>query len=273
MQNQDSGGLVRHPAVAGTFYPGKKEELEEMVGDFLRRSRTVGFPGKIRALIVPHAGYIYSGIVAAAGYKLLKDTKFKKFIILGPSHYVSFKGVAFSTDDHWSTPLGDIPVMKLQETDILKHVEGAHFQEHAIETQLPFLQMAVKDFRIMPLVLGNVSPEKLANELIGFMHDDTFIIVSSDLSHYHTYTEAMKKDLVANERIQSVDLEGTKSVEACGINGIMTLLHIAKHFGWKGILLDYKNSGDTAGDKNRVVGYGCYGFYEENKPKGKEVSS
>ncbi|MBU0530568.1 MAG: AmmeMemoRadiSam system protein B [Candidatus Aenigmatarchaeota archaeon] len=259
---------MRKPAVAGAFYPADKKELREMILGFIRYSRTVCIQGELKALIVPHAGYIYSGVVAAAGYKLLKDSKYKKFLILGPSHYVPFMGASFSFDDYWSTPLGKVPVIKPEETENLKSVPEAHIQEHSIETQLPFLQVVVKQFGILPLILGYVNPKSLAKELINYLDDETFIIISSDLSHYHTYEEARNIDSFSNKVIPSLDTNNAERIDACGSSGIQTVLHIAKQLGWKGVLIDYKNSGDTAGDKNHVVGYGCYGFYSETKRKG-----
>jgi AmmeMemoRadiSam system protein B len=251
---------MRQPVVAGVFYPGGKEELKESISELLKQSKNVKPPGVLRALVVPHAGYVYSGVVAAAGYKMLKGLDYSRFIIMGPSHFSMFEGASFPPDDYWSTPLGRVKVIKPRETEILRCVPEAHLQEHSIEVQLPFLQTVAKDFAVMPLVLGQVNPAELSKQLLSFMDDKTFIIVSSDLSHYYPYEDAVRIDSVANEAIPSLDIEKAEESEACGIAGILTLLHTAKSLGWKGLLIDYRNSGDTSGNKAQVVGYGCYGF-------------
>lgn len=259
---------TRQPAVAGAFYPDDREELEKMISVFLKENRAEA-PGKLRGMVVPHAGYIYSGPVAAKGYGVLdKQDSFEKIIILGPSHHASFPGIAESGFDFWKTPMGMVKTDSLK--DELKDKSGfhtypaVHKPEHSIEVQFPFLQYILKSgFTAYPLLTGEVHPEAIAEELVPIIDSSTFVVVSSDLSHYHSYEQAVSIDSVANRVVPSLDLSAMRNVEACGKTGILILMHIAKNLGWKGKLLDYRNSGDTAGPKDSVVGYGCYAFYEE----------
>ena len=140
--------------------------------------------------------------------------------------------------------------------------EETHYHEHSIEVQLPFLQEVLEDFEILPIATGEIDHEELAEKIEKLIDDDTVIIVSSDLSHYYTYKKAMEIDALANEVIPNLDIEKTVEVEACGKTGILALMQLAKKNKWKAKIVDYKTSGDTAGDKSKVVGYGCYVFYE-----------
>lgn len=255
---------VRVPAVAGSFYPGQKEILESKIRQLLSEAKSVSLPGKLRALIVPHAGYEYSGIVAAAGYKLIKGHQQKKIVLIGPSHFACFEGGGLCDDLAWQTPLGVVKIHSLAKGRMLRFIEAAHEEEHALEVQLPFLQMLVHDFTIVPILTGEVEARELAEEIIPCLDEHTLLIASSDLSHFHTYQEAIELDHMANTAIPALDLEAMEAVEACGKTAILTLMIIAKRLGWKGKLIDYKNSGDTSGDRDQVVGYGCYGFYESD---------
>ncbi len=255
---------MRPPAVAGMFYPSDPSLLLSMIDDFLKQSVDFQLNGKLRAIVVPHAGYVYSGIVAAAGYKLVKQhmNEFDKVILLGPSHYVAFRGVASPGTDVWETPLGMVRVFDLKGKHIAPFPE-AHSKEHSLEVQIPFLQITLPKAEYYPLVLGDVDPKSLADDLIPYMNDRTLLVISSDLSHYHPYDEAVKIDSIANDCIPKLDYDCVlNKVEACGKLGILTLIEIAKRKRWKAALVDYKNSGDTAGPKDQVVGYGCYAFYD-----------
>ncbi len=253
--------IIRKPAVAGAFYPSDKESLNQMIDDFLHDCKKPKIKGKVKALIVPHAGYVYSGIVAAAGYNLIKGANIKKVLLIGPSHYVPFEGSAIPESNIWRTPLGEVNVKKLSTGGLIKQFEEPFIQEHSLEVQVPFLQKVIPDFELYPLCLGEVNSEALANQLEDFaLRDDVIIVVSSDLSHFYTYEEAKELDQKANIYFPRLDIEDAKKVEACGIKGILTLLYLAETLHLKGHFIDYKNSGDTAGDKSRVVGYGCYVF-------------
>lgn len=258
---------VRQPAVAGTFYPDDKKELEKMISGFLEKAKG-DIPGVLRGLIAPHAGYIYSGPVAASGYRLVgKQSSVEKAILVGPSHHMPFPGVAESGYEFWSTPLGNVKagsvIDKVEAKQLFHTYPNLHQPEHCLEVQLPFLQTVLKkDFTVFPLLTGDVRADVLARELLPVMDDSTIFIASSDLSHYYPYDKAVSLDSMANEAVPSFDFEKMLAVEACGKLAILTLMHIAQQKGWKGKLLDYRNSGDTAGPKDSVVGYGCYAFYE-----------
>ncbi|MEW5897336.1 MAG: AmmeMemoRadiSam system protein B [Nanoarchaeota archaeon] len=261
---------MRKPAVAGMFYPRSREELLSSVKRYLKEGKESKLPGKLKALIVPHAGYIYSGIVAGAGFKAVtgkynKDNKYNKFnkynkvILLGPSHYVYFTSASIATED-FETPLG---IVKIGETklwlkeDLIIGLKEAHIKEHCLEVELPFLLETVKNFELYALVLGDVDEKELAKSIKRFIDDKTLIVVSSDLSHYLDYNAAQRTD---KETIAKILIFDFSSLEACGEKAIKVLMYLAKEFNWKPYLIDYKNSGDTAGDKSRVVGYASIAY-------------
>lgn len=260
--------VIRQPAVAGAFYPDNPKELQKMIADFLAAAKPPAVSGRLRALIVPHAGYVYSGPVAAVGYKLISNLKSKisKLILLGPAHTVGFAGAATSSATAWVTPLGQVKTWqpKNLETPFFEF-DVAHLQEHCLEVQLPFLQSVFKDkdFKIFPVVMGDTDSEEVAAGLEKLIDDETLIIVSSDLSHYHPYKQAQGTDKLTVEAI----VKGLKTIlevqgEACGLTPILTLMHLARLKNWQAKLLDYRNSGDTFGDKYKVVGYASIVFSE-----------
>jgi AmmeMemoRadiSam system protein B len=261
--------LIRPPAVAGAFYPGDANELQEMMDKFLEDAEDIEIRGRLRGLVVPHAGYIYSGPVAAFGYKLLSkySREVKKVFLLGPSHYASFFGAAESGSEKWKTPLGEVEVKSIRENaenkELFSDNERAHGPEHCLEVQVPFLQHVLADFTLYPILVSDVVPEVLAEEIAKQLDDSSIVIASSDLSHYLPYDRAVKTDSVANVAVPSLDIKQfTAQGDACGKTPILVLMHLAKKLNWQGKLLDYRNSGDTAGPKDNVVGYGCYAFYE-----------
>ncbi|MEW6748249.1 MAG: AmmeMemoRadiSam system protein B [Candidatus Micrarchaeota archaeon] len=254
---------VRKPAAAGTFYPDDADELRELLEKCLDDAKEVRLPGKLRALVVPHAGYIYSGPTAAYGYKALAKIPYKKAIVVGPSHYAMFPGAADSGYDFWETPLGKVKT-KSKGGGLISVFPKAHEPEHSVEVQFPFLQMIYGDkITVWPLLSGEVDPAELADEVMKELDDDTVLIASSDLSHFKSYEQAKRIDRAANETVPALDISGFwEKGDACGKTPILMLMQIARKKGWKGRLLDYRNSGDTAGPKDSVVGYGCYAFYE-----------
>lgn len=267
---------IRPPAVAGTFYPEDQTELKSLVTELLKRSgpkvNAKNMPGGLlRGLIVPHAGYIYSGLVAAAGFNLVKKYFAKgqlRILILGPSHHVYFQGLAACLASEWRTPLGTVAVDPLNKTLVAEHPEvvslinEAHRPEHCLEVQLPFLQAVLQSFSLVPLLTGEGEPEIFAKALNTVVSELDLIVVSSDLSHYYPYETAVKLDRKANEAVPKLDIDRVAAeVEACGKAGILTLLNLARMNHWQGCFVDYKNSGDSAGDKSAVVGYGCYAFF------------
>ncbi len=253
--------MVRKPAVAGMFYPKNADELKQMVNSLLEQAEETKLKGKLRALIVPHAGYIYSGIVAAQAYHLLEKHQFKKVILLGPSHYVAFYGAAIADED-FLTPLGKVKcgnVSNWTKEGLVEISPEAHAKEHSLEVQLPFLQETLGEFELYALVLGTVNEAKLAKFISEKLDGDTLVVVSSDLSHYFSYDKAVLKD---NETISNILHGESASLDACGRTPIKVLMHLAELNGWKPQLIDYRNSGDTAGDKSRVVGYASMAYLE-----------
>ncbi len=265
---------IRPAAVAGSFYPASSEHLRRVIGCLLAQAQPKALTGTLRGLIVPHAGYIYSGPVAAMGYKIVHSAELNsaqvKIALLGPAHYVYFGGAATADYDAWQTPLGlvkcakDLIARALERTD-LQNNSDAHAPEHSLEVQLPFLQTLLPHGEIFPILTGECDFRELARTLEPYLDKIDLFIVSSDLSHYYPYDEAVERDALAHRAIESLDLALMEDRgEACGKTAILTLMQIAQDRGWKAKLLDYRNSGDTAGDRSRVVGYGCYAFYEGN---------
>jgi MEMO1 family protein len=264
--------MIRKAAVAGGFYPLEKRGIESHIENYLSEAKSTQIPGNLRGLVVPHAGYVYSGPIAAYGYKLLSSHQknIQKIILLGPSHHAGFYGAAEAGFDVWETPIGKVKAGKISDLlenpdpDLFPIYPEAHIPEHCLEVQLPFLQMAMKkEFTIFPLLICEIDPGKLALALRNAIDEKTLVIASSDLSHYHPYEKAMKIDAIANDAIPRLDIQKFEEYgDACGKLPILTLMHLAKLNGWTGKFLDYRNSGDTAGDKDRVVGYGCFAFYK-----------
>jgi len=251
---------VREPAAAGKFYP--VENLREVVSSYLEKAEYENY-GRLRGLVVPHAGYIFSGMVAAQGFKEI-PLGIRTVIILGPSHHLYFKGASISNYTHYKTPLGEVriseKVNQLKEESLIVSVDDR--LEHSIEVEIPFLQVVLKDFEIIPIMVGDVNPKELADILLKYIDDNTLVVASSDLSHYYPYEVANELDKYCTEAIPDLDFSKMNYCQACGKIPILTLMYIAKKKGWYGYLLEYKNSGDTAGDKERVVGYASIGFYE-----------
>ena len=262
---------VRQPRVAGTFYPASPSELSNAVEAFLKSSPQEHVDGPIRALIVPHAGYVYSGQVAARGYNLLSQ-QYRRVIIVASNHYGGGPPFKFSVSgaSHYETPLGRVRVSEiageLLKNDLFSYVPEVH-STHIIEVQLPFLQKILREFEIVPIVTGRASDNELAAvaELISrHLDQETLLIVSSDLSHYHPYDKAVELDRRCIDAVEAQDLGKAAGCEACGLPSIMILLQIAREKGWRSRIIDYKNSGDTAGTKDRVVGYSSIVFWQED---------
>jgi hypothetical protein len=250
---------TRKPAVAGMFYPGQKEELRAMIEDFL--SDIPEQEGKLRGVIVPHAGYVYSGKVAAHAYALMKQFRDKKMkiILLGPAHYVYLDDVAADEHSAWETPLGTV---KIAENDYPKS-KSSHRKEHCLEVQVPFLQLILDKFEIIPLVAGDVNPKSVSKKIVKQWSDDSFLVISSDLSHFYDYNTANKLDSTTIKAIESLNYDNMEeSGDACGKIPVLTAIDIAKQFGWRCRLLCRKNSGDVTGDKGNVVGYASFALYE-----------
>ena len=257
---------IKNPAVSGAFYPAEPGVLSKMVDEFYESVEWQGQPPK--AIIAPHAGYIYSGIVAACAYKCLADMPYiKNIVLIGPSHFLPFSGIAYSDCDIFMTPLGEISVNEklfTQTTSIpaTQLINAAFTREHCLEVQLPFLQKILNDFTIMPLLVGAADKQTVATVLENLWGDDqTLIVISSDLSHYHDYQTAQQMDNATCQSIENLDADDIRDDAACGRVAIRGLLHLAKQKQMRVQKLIQINSGDTAGDKNRVVGYGAYHFF------------
>jgi AmmeMemoRadiSam system protein B len=258
--------IVRQPAVSDLFYPADAHSLQQMVSGYLDSVNRGGEPPK--ALIAPHAGYIYSGPIAASAYARLADAanRISRVVLLGPSHRVPFYGIAVSEADFFRTPLGDIPIDRasIQRLVTLPQVvslEAAHTQEHSLEVQLPFLQLVLNEFQLIPLVVGDASADQVAEVLHKVWgEEETLIVISSDLSHYHDYATAQRMDRATSEAILTLHPEQLNYEDACGRVPVQGLLLEARRLGLQGELVDLRNSGDTAGSKDQVVGYGAYTF-------------
>ncbi len=245
--------FLRKAVYAGIFYPSEKKELEETIKEMLSKAKKKNVVGKVVAAIVPHAGYNYSGWVAAGAYNEIEKAKPKKIVLLGPSHQ-EYLNEAFSFAEDWETPLGVVKVCSAN-LPVLKNDS-----EHSLEVQLPFLQSVLKDFGLVPIIYGNIGEKELADTV---KNEEGFVLVSSDLSHYHPYENANKIDWTTIQKILELDVRGlAKEGDACGLTGIIALVILAKERGWKPVLLDYRNSGDTAGDRDKVVGYASIVFTE-----------
>jgi len=255
---------LRRPAVAGTFYPSDPGELRAMVQGFLEAANSGEAPPK--AIIAPHAGYIYSGPIAGSAYARLRlgRSRIRRVVLLGPSHRVAFHGLALSSADGFATPLGVVPVDRCGEIVELPFVhtfDPAHAQEHSLEVQLPFLQEILESFSLVPIVVGEAEPGEVAAALDRLWGgEETAVVVSSDLSHYQSYPTAKRLDQAASAAIEALHPEDLGPESACGCLPVRGLLEAARARGLKVEILDVRNSGDTAGDKDRVVGYGAYAF-------------
>jgi MEMO1 family protein len=252
---------IRKPAVAGMFYPKDQKSLKDMLQNYLSsvEKETDNIKKdikKIKAIIVPHAGIVYSGQMAAQAYNLIKKCKQNKFILLGPSHNSYLKKVTADESDMWETPLGTTNIIQ----NNFSKDKFAHLDEHNLEVQLIFLQFIKENFKILPLLVGETKPKQIANEIESILDKDTLLIVSSDLSHFHEYDDAKEMDLKTVEAIEKQDSDSIG--EACGSIPIKTVIEIAKRKNWKIKNLGYYNSGDVSGDKSRVVGYASFVVYE-----------
>jgi hypothetical protein len=238
------------------FYPAEPETLRRMIEGFLAAAEPGPHP---KAIIAPHAGYIYSGPVAACAYIRVPSTV-SRVVLIGPSHRVPLHGLAGSSARFWRTPLGDVPVECPAGVPVN---DAAHAQEHSLEVQLPFLQSVLGAFTLIPLVAGDASAGTVADVLETLWGGpETLIVISSDLSHYESYENARTMDRSAAEAIVALDERGLEYDNACGLVPICGLLRLAKKKHLIAKLADLRSSGDTAGPRDQVVGYGAFAFYE-----------
>mgnify|MGYP000310908962 CR=1 FL=1 len=271
---------IRHPIVAGTFYPDNPDILKKQIKGFLDNATVEKHQLPVKALIVPHAGYIYSGPVAAYAFKLIENCSYKKIFLLGPSHNFSFDNLVSCAKGYWQTPLGEVKQLSKSDFPKLKQrkeiIESSeiHKPEHSLEVQLPFLQTVLGDFQIFPLLTGNIIDYKKIGDILLSIYDEkTLFLISSDLSHYLSYNQAKMVDKVTIDAILSNDIQRfNKYGDACGKTPIEILLNIANKKKWQPQLLCAMNSGETSGDihlrqsfdgqESQVVGYASIAYYE-----------
>ncbi len=259
---------IRPAAVAGMFYPGNPAELARDVDIML--AGTDPQPLRPKALIAPHAGYVYSGAVAASAYILLRPVahEIRRVVLLGPTHRVAVRGLALPGTTGFDTPLGTVAI----DADAVRQIAGlpqvttsarVHEQEHSLEVHLPFLQTVLPDFKLLPLAVGMASPEEVAEVLeILWGGDETLIVISSDLSHFLPYDLARETDSETARTILALR-QPVSHEQACGGTPVNGLILAARHHHLTAHLLDLRNSGDTAGGRERVVGYGAFAFTED----------
>jgi len=263
---------IRYPAVEDSFYPAKKSEVETMINRFEKNVKYEDNNQNIipRAVISPHAGYIYSGQVATAAFKLLKNLKqkVKRIIVIAPSHRISFNGISAGYFDYYRINGENIPIdlsylKKLTGQFEIGFLKQAHEYEHAGEVQIPFIKHYLHDFKLITLVYGNCNHETLTEITQYLLNDENnIVVISSDLSHYHPYDLCMEIDKKVLNGVLTSDIDLISQGEACGMIGIKAVTAAAERLNLNRKLLDYRNSGDTSGDKSAVVGYASFVFYK-----------
>ncbi len=262
---------IRNAIVAGKFYPDDPEELKKQIEKWLKNCPNLKVKPKV--IIAPHAGYIYSGLTAAKAFKQLENVKdIENVILIGPAHRVGYKGIALSTAGYYQTPLGKVKLNSYLAKSLagdhhipyVGYLDKAHLSEHSLEVEVPFLQTVLKkDFKLLPVVVGQVSFDEMAKFLNKVWGDkNTVIVISSDLSHYMPYNAANVIDAQTADAIETLQPFKLQEDCACGRIPIGGLLKIAQDKKMKVQRIDLNNSGDTAGDKEKVVGYGAWSFTE-----------
>jgi len=257
-------GSIREPAVAGSFYPAGPVELQAQLDELLAAA-TIPFPPP-KAMIVPHAGYIYSGPVAASGYASLAPLagQITRVVLLGPAHRKAFSGLAVPASTVFKTPLGTIELdtESIREILLLPQVhtdEEAHRFEHSLEVHLPFLQRVLQNFTLVPLVVGDASAQEVSEVIQQLWGGhETLLVISSDLSHFLDYDSARVRDAATSRAIEKLAYEDIDYHDACGRNPVSGLLHYARNHNLTIKTVDLRNSGDTAGPRDQVVGYGTW---------------
>jgi MEMO1 family protein len=264
----------RPPVWAGKFYPAEKETLAGTIEQLTRQAQA-GHPRLpahkcLKALILPHAGYAYSGAVAAYAWHVLHGARFEKVVLMGPDHRVGFRDAAVSDADAWTTPLGRIPLhpdgRKLcRESREFRPIPASDAGEHSLEVVLPFLQTYLTEFQLVPVVLGPCDHRRTARAIDSLLDAATLLVVSTDLSHYLPYAQAVSRDKATIAAILALDQDAILAADnsACGRYPVAVLLDLARRHRWQPVLLRYANSGDATGDRRQVVGYAAIAFYGE----------
>ena len=260
---------IRPPAVAGMFYPAEPDVLRRQLSLFMSEVNSTA-EAVPKVIIGPHAGYSYSGPVAARAYAQLVAGRgqIKRVVLIGPSHHVAFRGLAVDTAEAWAMPMGVVAldtesIARLRRLPMVGALEAAHAREHALEVHVPFLQHALGDFRLVPIVCGEASAEAVASVFDAVWGGpETLIVISTDLSHYLDYAACQSTDARTAEAIERLDGAALTPTDACGAVPTRGLLHVARRRGMSIERLDLRNSGDTAGGRDRVVGYGAWALHE-----------
>lgn len=263
---------IRHPAVAGAFYPASSVALGDLVDRLLREVKPARSAACPKALVVPHAGYVYSGPIAASAYALLAPhaKRIERVVLVGPAHRARVDGLVDPAATHLRTPLGDLEVdtaalataLALPDAKVGSSAE-AHEREHSLEVQLPFLKKVAPRAKIVPFAVGRAPLVEVARVLESLWGGpETVIVISSDLSHYLPYAVGRETDTGTANRIVALDPMPLRGEEACGAAGINGLLEVARRKSLRAELVDLRSSGDTAGTRDEVVGYGSFAFYE-----------
>ena len=287
---------IRQPIVSGQFYPGSKEDLEKQVRNFLDQVQSKQVNKEVKALMVPHAGYPFSGSVAAEAFHQVREEKRGTVVVMCNSHSAFFEGVAVSEADAWATPLGEVAVDKKKAEQLVKGSENISFyeephrREHSLEVQIPFLQTVLESgFQILPLLFGNISGEdtkQVASSLLEILDKKDLVVASSDMSHFPPYEEANRidartLDIIVDKDTEELENHISETMEQgipgedtllCGEDGVKTMMEMAGLVGWEqGKILKYANSGDTGlASKDSVVGYGAVVFYHGKKEEEQE---
>ena len=262
---------IRPAAIAGMFYPGEPDVLARNVDALLAAATPAATIAVPKAIIAPHAGYIYSGPIAASIYALIAPARarIKRVVVLGPTHRVAVHGIALPGVNAFATPLGNIAidagaVKQLMALPYVGVSAEAHRQEHSLEVHLPFLQKVINEFTLVPLAGGRATAQQVASVIdMLWGGEETLIVISSDMSHYLPYAEAQATDNATAEAILALRTD-LNHHQACGATPVIGLNLLAQQRGLKAQLIDLRNSGDTAGDKARVVGYGSFAYYEQS---------
>lgn len=265
--------VIRKAAVSGVFYPARpdilRSELSQLFTHVAQKS-AAGDPSFVpKAIIAPHAGYMYSGPIAATAYATLRAAAntIHRVVLLGPAHRVNVRGLAVSSAQAFETPLGLVPIDLAGVERVLEFpqvcvMDEAHQLEHCIEVQLPFLQYLLQDFKVVPLVAGHATTAEVSEVIDAVWGgSETLIVISSDLSHYHDYNTAQAMDQATSHAIETLNSANLDSASACGFIPVTGLLAAARKHHLSARTLDLRNSGDTAGTKEKVVGYGAYAFH------------
>jgi hypothetical protein len=289
-RGDDTALKVRKPVFAGSFYPADKATLSGLIDGYLKEvePKSTKITGHVFGVIAPHAGYEYSGKVAAYAYAQVKGKGYKTVIIIGSSHRVPFRGIAIHPTGSWETPLGIVPVDQemaqtlMKECKIIRPFPAAFEQEHSLEVQVPFLQKTLAGFKIVPIVTGSMDKNdyrEFADTLANIIKNDqrkVLIVASSDMSHFHSYDAANKMDNLTLKDIAELNVDGLHQhlqkgdCELCGAQGVLSLMMLAKHMNGKATILNYANSGDVTKDRARVVGYSSAAFTTQQELSRKE---